>query len=193
MTKKDQELAIFISYHESVNQDILARVNLRENSVMIFLGAVAALGAAAIQIKDPTFLLVTPYLTLGISLITAHHNLLIFGLVQYRELQLNKYLTNNEIEIISWDSSMMRFDISQDSRNFRFWGEFGLIIIPSLISLLLNYQLICKDTIFKILLILALLSILISTYLLYFIHKKRKENLDKIKANAQIKETKPVE
>ncbi len=183
MTKvEEKELAVFIAYHGSVQNDILTRVTLRENSLMIFLGAIAALGAAAIQAKDPTFLLIIPYLTIGILFIIVHHNQLISGLVLYRELELNKYLKENGIKLNHWDSSANRLRISRDSRIQRFWGDFGLIIGPSIISIAINYTHLFTTLVFSILTISSIICILLSISLLFKINLIRKNTFQQIES-----------
>jgi len=107
---------------------------------MIFLGAVGALAAAAIQANQPIFLLIIPYLTLGISMITLHHNFVIGSTIIYCAKELQRDFDKLGITVTQWDLSKTRLKSSESTRLYRLWGDIGLILTPAILPIVINYK-----------------------------------------------------
>jgi hypothetical protein len=164
MSERDVE--VLLKFYESARQEIMSRIQLRENSLMIFLGAVAALVAASIQAQQPFFLIIIPYLSLGISLIILHHNHVIGALILYCAVELQQELDKLGINIIQWDKSKARIESSSFTRKYRLWGDAGLILTPSLLSIIINYNSWSKGIEYGLAMITAIGCIVYSSFLL---------------------------
>ena len=136
----NSNLETLLKFYESARQEMMSRIQLRENSLMIFLGSVGALAAAAIQANQPIFLLIIPYLTLGISMITLHHNYVIGSTIIYCAKELQKDFEKLGITVTQWDISKTRLKSSKSTRLYRLWGDIGLILTPALLAIIINYK-----------------------------------------------------
>lgn len=178
----DIQIETLLKFYDSARQEIISRVTLRENSQMIFLGAVGALIAAAIQAQQPLFLLVIPYLSVGISLIMLHHNAVIGALIIYCASELKDEFIKRGIHILQWDNSQSRLLSSELTKKYRYWGDLGLILAPSLLSIALNIQDSLKNFITLSALLLGIVCIITSFIFLKKTSIIRNETFNKIKS-----------
>ena len=160
------ENELLLKFYESARQELLSRVQLRENSMMIFLGGVGAVIAAAIQANQPFFLIIIPYLALGISFITLHHNAVIGAIIIYCAYELQVHFNKINSTVPQWDNSMARLESGKSTKRYRLWGDVGLILVPSIISVILNIQNIGDRVSYTVAILLAIASIVFSFILL---------------------------
>jgi hypothetical protein len=172
--KEEQELVLH--FYESARQEILLRIGMRETSMMSYLGAVAALIAGAIAEKEHLLLLIIPFLTLAISLITLHHNLYIGGLIKYCGSELDSYF-RKKTKVSHWDTSKTRINLSEQTKAKRLWGDMVLIITPSLLGFVMNYKILSTVNLLFILFLSGIICVIISMILIYKTKKSRDEVL----------------
>jgi hypothetical protein len=155
-------------YYDSARQEMMSRVSLRENSMMLYFGAVGALIAGAIQANQPMFLMIIPYLSLGISLIMLHHNAIIGALILYCTQELESTIKSKGVSVVQWDNSISRLVSSRSTRHYRFWGDIVLIMGPSFFSIIYNWDYFGSDM--KKLVIISF-SVLCSVVAIIFLWK----------------------
>lgn len=127
-----------LKYYESARQEILSRITSRDNSLLIYLGGVGAIMSVAFQAKDMIYLLVIPFIALGIAPIIAHHHSMVGALALYCSKELTPYFTKYGIEIPSWDISRSRMSFVKHTIMLRYLGDIVLVCMPAVVSIFAN-------------------------------------------------------
>lgn len=134
MNNAEQET--LLKFYETARQEILVRISARDNSLLIYLGAIAAIIGTSFQTNQTLFLLIIPYLALGISLIISNHHAIISALAIYCSTELGEIFYRNGILIPQWDNSSLRSKYSNRTFITRYWGDAIMINIPSIIAII---------------------------------------------------------
>jgi hypothetical protein len=130
-------------HEEMARWELIQRVEHRDNALLLFLGAVSAIFAAAISIRkcDYRLLLIIPYLSLGITHITEHHNKMIGLLGRYLKIELESYYRSIDEYAPQWDGSRSLVDKAVEHPVGRMVAHILLIAVPAIFSLVLNLDL----------------------------------------------------
>jgi hypothetical protein len=130
-------------HEEMARWELIQRIEHRDNTLLLFLGAVGAIFAALGTDRfDNKILLVIPYLALGVVFITEHHNKMIGLLGRYLKLELEPYYRKIKEYAPQWDGSSSNLERSTEYPITRKIGHLVLIIGPSAFSLMLNLGLV---------------------------------------------------
>jgi hypothetical protein len=126
-----------IKFYESARQEMLARLSARDNTLLLYIGAVGAIIAASFEKDVKYFCMIIPFLAFGTSLIMSHHHSAIRTLGIYCSIDLTETFRQNGITVPSFE--LARFKRKYPHRNalVRYAGDTVLIIIPTLVSLLM--------------------------------------------------------
>ena len=152
-------------HEQTARAEIVQRVGLRDNALVLYLGAVSALvGFSGTQNAGIEVLLIIPFLAFGATTIIEHHHMMIGILSYYLIVELDSQYRKIKEYVPHWDSS----DVIQDAwrrRPYFIQRKFGhwiLISLPSILSLAVNYGYIWRNSLLTVAwwlgLILAILS-----------------------------------
>jgi hypothetical protein len=162
------DLEILLKFYDTSRQEILIRITARDNTLLIYLGAIAAIIGASFQTDHTLFLLVIPYLALGISLIISNHHAGIAALATYCSTELGELLKQNNITIPQWENSKIRFKYSNRTFITRYLGDIILINVPSLLSLVVTSSDYKNHKDLLLIFIFAWICFFLSIFLLVF-------------------------
>lgn len=133
---RDKETAI--RYYEAARQELVKRVELRDQVLRIYLSLVGAVFGAALGLMDKfEILLALPYLGLGCSIIVSQHNAVIGALIKYSTQEI---LPSDDTKgvIPEFTRSKAFKEHSPRSNLLRSSGHAVIILIPCVLSLLTN-------------------------------------------------------
>ncbi len=139
MNKKERNLEAALRFYETTRAGLVSRVTLRDNSIMFYIGGIAALTGATVQSNDFVFLMIIPIVSLGVAGIVAHHNKIVLGYILYLTQELQPTFDELEISAVQWDLS--HAGINNKNVGMRYLSDVAYIAIPSILSILLNLQL----------------------------------------------------
>ena len=130
-----------IKLYESARNELIHRIGLRDNILLVFLGAVATILGLALSKPDMKEIMLTiPFLSLGASVLVSQHNSLIGALGEYCSQEIGKFLEKEyDNEVVSqWDNSKALERYSSHAMTLRTLGHIMLLLFPSFISLIFN-------------------------------------------------------
>lgn len=127
----------------SVREEIRERIQLRDNVLVLYLGAVGAVLGVALSSRSISIelLLIIPYLALGATAIISQHHTMIGSLGCFLASELEPFLKEIGEYAPQWDASK-----TIRARSHRFsWlgrrvGHIVLIDIPAVAALFFNWQ-----------------------------------------------------
>jgi hypothetical protein len=127
--------------YESARQEIMGRIQFRDNIFLAFLTAVATIfGIALGSSAKPEILLIIPYLTLGATTLIVQHHGAIAAIVEYLSVELEPLLKEIGEFAPHFDNSNAKHSFVPRSTILRTLGHIFLIIIPSIASLVMNWK-----------------------------------------------------
>src|SRR5262245_25194851 len=127
--------------YESARQELMGRIQFRDNIFLAFLGAVAAIFGIALGSSTKTeILLIIPYLTLGATTLIVQHHGAIAAIVEYLSVELEPLLKDINEFATQYDNSSAKHTFVPRSTFLRTLGHIFLIIIPSIASLAMNWK-----------------------------------------------------
>jgi hypothetical protein len=127
--------------YESARQEIMGRIQFRDNIFLAFLAAVAAIFGVALGSSTRTeILLIIPYLTLGATTLIVQHHGAIAAIVEYLSVELEPLLKEISEFAPHYDNSNAKHSFVPRSTFLRTLGHIFLIIIPSIASLAMNWK-----------------------------------------------------
>ncbi len=141
MSEQDKlNVETLLKFYESARQEILSRIASRDNSLLLYLGGVGVIIAAAFQ-KDSAklYLAIIPYLAAGVAPIIAHHHSMIGALSAYCSIELGKQFHNYGIRAPQWDSSKSRMDFVNKTIKMRYLGDIALVVMPAAMGVILSF------------------------------------------------------
>jgi hypothetical protein len=137
-------------HEQMARAEIIQRVALRDNALVLYLGAVGALvGIAGSSTVGTKILLIIPYLAFGATSIIEHHHMMIGILSYYLTEDLSVHYRKIKEYVPDWDDSA-RIRDAWTKRPYLIQRKFGhwvLISMPSLLSLILNYEYIWQENV----------------------------------------------
>lgn len=124
-------------YYESARNEIISRLGLRDNVLIVYLGGISAVYGFALS-KDSLLyvLLAAPYLALGASTILSQHHVVIGKLSDYLRMELGANMSP-----LDWERSKAMQSFHPEAMRLRHWSHIILILFPVLIALTVNYDL----------------------------------------------------
>jgi hypothetical protein len=124
--------------YDAARAEILLRMRLRDNVLLVFLAASGAFLGIGLQSNQNEVLLAIPFLALGTAILVSQHNMLAAALGQFLAHELGPFLKNLNERAPHWDNSVTFRSIHNTAAWFRFWGHMLVIEIPSIVGLCLN-------------------------------------------------------
>jgi hypothetical protein len=121
--------------------ELIQRIEHRDNTLLLFLGAVGAIfGAVSTDLLEEKSLLMIPYLSLGITIMIEHHNKMIGLLGYYLKTELEPYYRKINEYAPQWDGSRSLVYKSTKAPSIlkRKYAHIALITVPSAFGLATN-------------------------------------------------------
>jgi hypothetical protein len=129
------------THHDTARSEIIKRLELRDNVLVIYLGAIGALfGVAFGTSVNKEVLLVVPYLTLGAATIISQHQEVIGSLGRFLYLELQPFMESIGEAAPQWDASKSLLDYLPQAIWLRTIGHLLLIITPAITALYINWR-----------------------------------------------------
>lgn len=179
-----EKIEIWKTVYSNAHQELLERIKLRDNMILLYLALCGTLFGIAFQAgegidpKSYLLLLVIPYLAFGASILLNQHVTIIAAIGKYLsdELYSEKYIDKSELLPPSWDNSKTFREFKNRSTSLRSWGHSLLILIPSITSLLFNieYGWNCKEYLLLFVWWVGLLLCIYSFMIIVLTHNLRK-------------------
>lgn len=156
-------------HEQTARAEIIHRVGLRDNALVLYLGAIGALvSVAGSGTSGKEILLIIPYLAFGATTIIEHHHTMIGVLSYYLAVELDSNYRKIREFVPHWDSSPRIREVLNKrpyliQRKFAHWI---LVAVPAIVSLVVNYEYIGKESVLTAAwwlgLMLTLLSIIVT-------------------------------
>jgi hypothetical protein len=130
-------------HEQTARAEIIQRVGLRDNALVLYLGAVGALVSfAGTANKGTEILLIIPYLAFGATTIIEHHHMMIGVLSHYLAVDLDTQYRRLKEFVPQWDNSASAREVYAKRPYFirRKFGHWILVAMPAVLSLIVNYQ-----------------------------------------------------
>jgi hypothetical protein len=168
-------------YYEAAREELVMRIRLRDNALLIFLGFSAAIfglsiGKSAPYPTDWSISLAVPFLGLGCAIIVGQHNSVIGALIRYVANDLKPVLQSNSCNVPEFVSSRTFKSHSLRSNSMRTIGHLIILITPSALSLAANNHHALNSAFpFGELWWFGLLCVLITVGLTLWVHGQRTE------------------
>ena len=124
--------------YRSAREEMLVRMKIRDNILIVYLGAVSGLFALAVNSKTPEMLFCVPYLGLGASLLVCQHYSVMGHLAKFCVVELGKFFKKNQIEAPQWDASGTFHELTSWSIVVRAISHLLLLCIPAIVALAFN-------------------------------------------------------
>jgi hypothetical protein len=129
------------TFYESARQELIQRIQLRDNVLLVYLGAIGTIFSVSLGTTvKPEILLVIPYLALGASVIVSQHNAVIGSLGIFLVFEIGPFLQKLKEGAPQWDNSASLHEYSTRAIWMRSFGHFLLIIVPPVAALSINWQ-----------------------------------------------------
>jgi len=135
----EQEVAF--KFYDAARAELLERIRLRENILLLYMSAVATLLGISFGKQQLTLeiLFVIPLLSFSVAILVSHHNSLIGSLGVYCSTELKKNLNLNlSSPVVQWDESKSLLDNSRKAIRSRYIPHLLIICVPAIIALALN-------------------------------------------------------
>lgn len=132
---------ILIKHYETVRQEILERIRLRQTVLVLYLGFVGTVLGFAFSPDKNKIGIVIPFVSFGVAWIIRDHELLLGYLGQWLKTTYDNYLRSNpEFEKYpQWDSSPLIENYAKSVLSARFIGYICLLLILSIVGLVVSW------------------------------------------------------
>jgi hypothetical protein len=135
------QLEVALKLFESARAELVARIGLRDQILMLFVAASGAIFTVALSKQDHYELaLVVPILTLGAALLVAQHNGMIGAIRAYCAMEFQQTLEREKIVATQWDNSDALRQFRKSGVSQRSWGHIIVLVVPAAIGLGVNYR-----------------------------------------------------
>jgi len=127
--------------YESARSELISRLQLRDNVLLIYLGAVGTLlGVALGTSVRPEMLIAIPYVAVGIALLLAQHHSAIGALLHFCTGELSEFLRelNPSEDAPQWDNSKTAKRYASASMLQRSLGHVIVLVLPCVAALWVN-------------------------------------------------------
>jgi hypothetical protein len=133
--------ALIVEYYKSARAELVERVKLRDQVLLVYLGFVGAILGASLTTNHYRELgIVLPFLGLGGSILVSQHNAVIGALIRYTSNDLALFIPAVPKKIPEFVNSPS-FKMHSPYSNFlRSFGHGVIIIIPEIAGLGINYS-----------------------------------------------------
>lgn len=129
--------------HEMVYYQLIERVKMRDNVILIYLAAIGTTFTVAYnESTNPEMLLIVPYLALGASILFSHHNILIGAILDFFKTEINEFISQNfnNQYVPQYETSKSFLRSFMPALWLITFGSFFLIVIPCIASLAINLK-----------------------------------------------------
>ena len=92
-------------FYRSARDEMLTRMRIRDNILIVYLGAVSTLFAIAIKATNPEILFCIPYLALGAGLLVCQHYCVMGHLAHFCVTEIAHALEQENAHAPQWDRS----------------------------------------------------------------------------------------
>lgn len=128
-------------HYTSTRTEMIQRIQLRDNVLLVYLGAIATLLGLAFGASINTeVLLVIPVLSLGAAVILSQHNIAIGSLGAFLVHELEPFLKELGEYAPQWDNSYAFHEYSSRGVSLRTIGHFLLINVPAVAGLVITWR-----------------------------------------------------
>jgi hypothetical protein len=128
------DLRIAELYYTAARTEIVERMKLRDNALVLYATGVSAIiGVAFGQVTRTEVLLLLPFVAFVAALIANHHSEATGALGYYCARELSQYLPH---DVPQWDSSYTLQEFRTGAIRYRLIGESALFLVPPGFSLL---------------------------------------------------------
>jgi hypothetical protein len=128
-------------HYEAARQEVVERIQARDNVLLFYLGAVGTLFGVALGTSARLeILLVIPYLALGAAVLVSQHHALIGWLAAFCANEIEPFLKEIGEYAPQWDNSLALQEYSSRAIGLRAVGHLVLIVIPSIAGLVMNWR-----------------------------------------------------
>jgi hypothetical protein len=127
--------------YESARNELVQRIQLREQVLLFFVGGVATIYSVALGAENKLeILLAVPYLAFGTAVILSQHNAVIGALGHFCVHEIGPFLKKLEPSEHAplWESSASLHQYSSKALGMRTLAHIVLIVTPALLGLLMN-------------------------------------------------------
>ena len=127
--------------YESARSELVSRLQLRDNVLLVYVGSVGALlGVALGTSVNPEILITIPYIAIGVAVLLAQHHSAIGALLHFCTGELSDFLEKLEPSenAPQWDNSVIANRYAAASMLKRTLGHFIILLLPCCAALLVN-------------------------------------------------------
>ncbi len=127
--------------YESARAELISRIQLRDNVLLVFMGAVGTvMGVALGTTARVEILFVVPFLAFGAATIVSQHNAVIGSLADFCVRELSPFLKSIGELAPQWDDSNALQEYRNSAIRLRSWGHTVIVVVPGIAALGLNWQ-----------------------------------------------------
>jgi hypothetical protein len=165
----------------AAREEILLRMKLRDQVLLFYLAALGTLlGFALGSSSNPEILFAIPFLAAGASIIVSQHNAVMAVIGEFCADELEKFLRELDPpeNAPQWDNSYTYKRFSERSTNLRSVSHIIILLIPCVLTLVINWKHINSPFPYSLLWYLGAGCIFFSLYVILSSHKKRSKVYD---------------
>jgi hypothetical protein len=123
-------IEIALKLFESARAELVSRIGLRDQVLMLFVAASGAIFTIAL----------VPMLSMGAALLVAQHNGMIGAIRSYCATEFQLALDSQNFSMPQWDNSYALGQFRQSGVSHRSWGHIIVLVVPAFIGLAVNYK-----------------------------------------------------
>ena len=171
-------LEIVKSNHLNVYNQLIARVKMRDNILIVYLAAIGAIFGVALgsNTKSPEILLIIPFLALGTTILFSHHNVLIGSILNFFSNEMDVFYKENfkDQYIPQYETSNSFKRVFESALYLTTWGSFIVTLVPCVISLAFNWKhALGSSQAMQIAWWVAVSSVVVVIVIMIYVHKLR--------------------
>ncbi len=125
-------------FYRSARDEMLTRMRIRDNILIVYLGAVSTLFAIAINSAHPEILFCIPYLALGAGLLVCQHYCVMGHLAHFCVTEIANVLEKQNAHAPQWDRSATFHELTSWSIQVRCISHMILLCLPGVMALMMN-------------------------------------------------------
>lgn len=127
-------------FYDAARDEVLMRMRLRDNVILVFLGGVSTLFAVAIKSDASEVLFCVPYLSLGAAMIVGQHYMVMGRIAYYCVKEVGPFLAQKNEDAPQWDTSHVFHDMVGWSVWLRCLSLMVLLGLPSATALAMTKE-----------------------------------------------------
>jgi len=129
------------THHQSTRTEIINRLHLRDNILVLYLGAIGALFSITLGTSaNKEALLVVPYLCLGAATVISQHQEAIGSIGKFLYHELQPFMQKIRESAPQWDTSNALLEYRPQAIWLRTVGHLLLIVTPAIMALYINWR-----------------------------------------------------